>query len=90
MDSVSNKKPRLGRGLDALLDATFKSSPGRDNLRNIPIDLLQRGKYQPRTHMDKQALVDLANSIRAQGIVQPIVVRELDNGNYEIIAGERR
>ena len=87
---MSNKKPRLGRGLDALLDATFKSSPGRDNLRNIPIDLLQRGKYQPRTHMDKQALVDLANSIRAQGVVQPIVVRELDNGNYEIIAGERR
>ena len=65
---MSNKKPRLGRGLDALLDATFKSSPGRDNLRNIPIDLLQRGKYQPRTHMDKRALVDLANSIRAQEI----------------------
>lgn len=87
---MSNKKPRLGRGLDALLDATLKSSPGRDNLRNIPIELLQRGKYQPRTRMDKQALVELANSIRAQGVVQPIVVRELDNGNYEIIAGERR
>lgn len=87
---MSNKKPRLGRGLDALLDATFKSSPGRDNLRNIPIDLLQRGKYQPRTRMDKQALAELANSIRAEGVVQPIVVRELDNGNYEIIAGERR
>jgi ParB family chromosome partitioning protein len=87
---VSNKKPRLGRGLDALLDATFKSSPGRDDLRNIPIELLQRGKYQPRTRMDKQALVELANSIRAQGVVQPIVVRELDNGNYEIVAGERR
>ncbi len=86
---MSNKKPRLGRGLDALLDATFKSSPGRD-LRNIPIELLQRGKYQPRTRMDKQALVELANSIRAEGVVQPIVVRELDNGNYEIIAGERR
>lgn len=87
---MSNKKPRLGRGLDALLDATFKSSPGRDNLRNIPIELLQRGKYQPRTRMDKQALAELANSIRAEGVVQPIVVRELDNGNYEIIAGERR
>ncbi len=59
-------------------------------LRNIPIDLLQRGKYQPRTHMDKQALAELADSIRAQGVVQPIVVRELKSGNYEIVAGERR
>jgi ParB family chromosome partitioning protein len=87
---VSSKKPRLGRGLDALLDATFKSTAARENLRHIPIDLLQRGKYQPRTRMDKQALAELADSIRAQGVVQPIVVRELDTGNYEIIAGERR
>jgi ParB family chromosome partitioning protein len=87
---VSTKKPRLGRGLDALLDATFKSTAARDNLRHIPVDLLQRGRYQPRTRMDKQALAELADSIRAQGVVQPIVVRELDTGNYEIIAGERR
>jgi ParB family transcriptional regulator, chromosome partitioning protein len=87
---VSSKKPRLGRGLDALLDATFKATAARDILRHIPIDLLQRGKYQPRTRMDKQALAELADSIRAQGVVQPIVVRELDTGNYEIIAGERR
>jgi ParB family chromosome partitioning protein len=87
---MSSKKPRLGRGLDALLDATFKATAARDNLRHIPIDLLQRGKYQPRTRMDKQALAELADSIRAQGVVQPIVVRELDTGNYEIIAGERR
>jgi ParB family chromosome partitioning protein len=87
---MSTKKPRLGRGLDALLDATFKATAGRDNLRHIPIDLLQRGRYQPRTRMDKQALAELADSIRAQGVVQPIIVRELDTGNYEIIAGERR
>ncbi len=87
---MSNKKPRLGRGLDALLENTVKPLAGKEILRNIPIDLLQRSKYQPRTHMDKQALADLADSIRAQGVVQPIVARELRTGNYEIIAGERR
>lgn len=87
---MSSKKPRLGRGLDALLDATLRPSSGRESLRNIPIDLLQRGKFQPRTRMDKHALSELADSIRAQGVVQPIVVRELGTGNYEIIAGERR
>jgi len=87
---VSNKKPRLGRGLDALLESAVKPLAGKETLRNIPLDLLERGKYQPRTHMDKQALADLADSIRAQGVVQPIVARELKTGNYEIIAGERR
>jgi len=87
---VSNKKPRLGRGLDALLEHTVKPLAGKETLRNIPIDLLQRGKYQPRTHMGKQALAELADSIRSQGVVQPIVARELKTGNYEIIAGERR
>lgn len=87
---MSNKKPRLGRGLDALLESAVKPLAGKETLRNIPLDLLERGKYQPRTHMDKQALADLADSIRAQGVVQPIVARELRTGNYEIIAGERR
>ena len=87
---MSNKKPRLGRGLDALLESAVKPLAGKETLRNIPLDLLERGKYQPRTHMDKQALADLADSIRAQGVVQPIVARELKTGNYEIIAGERR
>ncbi len=87
---MSNKKPRLGRGLDALLESTVKPLAGKETLRNIPLDLLEHGKYQPRTHMDKQALADLAGSIRAQGVVQPIVARELKTGNYEIIAGERR
>lgn len=87
---MSNKKPRLGRGLDALLENTVKPLVGKEILRNIPIDLLQRSKYQPRTHMGKQALAELADSIRSQGVVQPIVARELKTGNYEIIAGERR
>jgi ParB family chromosome partitioning protein len=61
-------------------------------LRRLPIDLIQRGRYQPRIEMDPDALEELANSIRSQGVVQPIVVRELENnpGHYEIVAGERR
>lgn len=86
---MTTKKPRLGRGLDALLGATTPSS-GKDELRKLPVELMQRGKYQPRTHMDPAALAELAESIKAQGIVQPIVVRPLAGGNYEIIAGERR
>jgi ParB family chromosome partitioning protein len=73
-----------------LLENTVKPLAGKETLRNIPIDLLERGKYQPRTHMDKQALTELADSIRTQGVVQPIIARELKTGNYEIIAGERR
>ncbi len=85
------KKPRLGRGLDALLGAAIESSHAeKEELKHLPIDLLQRGKYQPRTHMDPQALAELAASIKAQGVVQPIVVRPLPAGGYEIIAGERR
>ena len=94
------KKRGLGRGLDALLGgaATTKTPPAADQnsdhdgeLRSLPVDLLQRGRYQPRTGMNNEALEELANSIRAQGVVQPIVVRELEQqGRYEIIAGERR
>jgi ParB family chromosome partitioning protein len=86
---MMGKKPRLGRGLDALLGI---QEPGeqKEELRQIPVDLLQRGRYQPRTHMDKAALEELAASIKAQGVVQPIVVRPLPDGRYEIIAGERR
>ncbi len=88
--NVTAKKARLGRGLDALLDATIRPLAEREIMRSIPIELLQRGRFQPRTYMDKQALADLAESIREQGLLQPIVVRELDTGNYEIVAGERR
>lgn len=63
--------------------------PGGD-LRELPIDLLQPGKYQPRTDMHQESLQDLANSIKAQGVLQPVVVRKIDGGRYEIIAGERR
>src|SRR3990167_6962224 len=86
---ITKKPQRLGRGLDALLSA-YETPVEREELRQIPIDLLQRGKYQPRTHMDPAALEELAASIRAQGVVQPIVARPLSGGQYEIIAGERR
>jgi ParB family chromosome partitioning protein len=82
-------QPRLGRGLDALL-GSYEPAAEKDELRQLPLDLLRRGKYQPRTHMDTQALEELAASIKAQGVVQPIVVRSLANGEYEIVAGERR
>lgn len=85
-------KPRLGRGLDALLAPAIEAaaSGNHDELREVPVNILQRGRYQPRTHMDETALEDLASSIKAQGVVQPIVVRELPAGNFEIVAGERR
>jgi ParB family chromosome partitioning protein len=86
---ITKKPQRLGRGLDALLSA-YETPAEKDELRQIPIDQLQRGKYQPRTHMNPEALEELAASIRAQGVVQPIVARLLAAGNYEIIAGERR
>ncbi|MBT8085502.1 MAG: ParB/RepB/Spo0J family partition protein [Woeseia sp.] len=98
------KKKRLGRGLDALLSkptqtaatpANDANTSGDDVLRNIPIEHLQRGEYQPRVDMRQDTLEDLARSIEAQGIVQPIVVRPIGNAGqgqqrYEIIAGERR
>ena len=86
---TTKKQQRLGRGLDALLSA-YESPAEKDELRQIPVDQLQRGKYQPRTHMNPEALEELAASIKAQGVVQPIVARPLSAGNYEIIAGERR
>ncbi len=81
-------KPKgLGRGLDALLAG---NPPETDSLQNLDVGLLQSGKYQPRTRMDEASLHDLAESIKAQGIMQPILVRPLMMGGYEIIAGERR
>src|SRR5690606_19273761 len=65
-------------------------APGGDTLRNVPVDLLVRGRYQPRVDMRQETLEDLASSIRAQGVVQPIVVRPVAGGRYEIVAGERR
>ena len=80
----------LGRGLDALLAATEPAADSRDSLQMVAIDRLRPGKYQPRTRMDEASLAELADSIREQGVMQPILVRGVDNGRFEIIAGERR
>jgi len=78
----------LGRGLDALLSGG--KSEKDDVLRDLNVSMLKPGKYQPRTHMDEDSLNDLASSIKSQGVMQPILVRQLEDGSYEIIAGERR
>ncbi|MDX1457277.1 MAG: ParB/RepB/Spo0J family partition protein [Marinobacter sp.] len=93
---MAAKKRGLGeRGLGALLagskvnlDQEVKDHDGE--LRELPVDLIQRGRYQPRRDMDPTALQELADSIRQQGIMQPVVVRRIDEGRYELIAGERR
>jgi ParB family chromosome partitioning protein len=87
------KRPKgLGRGLDALLggneEAALPSVPGAPNV--LALTALQPGKYQPRTRMDETALNELADSIRVQGLMQPILVRKVSAEGYEIIAGERR
>ncbi|NZA27442.1 ParB/RepB/Spo0J family partition protein [Luteimonas sp. SJ-92] len=90
------KKRGLGRGLEALLGPkaseaapVLEAAPG-DALHTLPVDALTPGKYQPRRAMDEGKLDELAESIRAQGVIQPIVVRDLGGRRYEIIAGERR
>lgn len=91
------KKRGLGRGLEALLGpkAAADAPPSleateQDTLRVLPIDALTAGKYQPRKHWDADKLTELAESIKAQGVIQPIVVRERPDRTFEIIAGERR
>ena len=83
------KNKGLGRGLDALL-SNDNSTNDNNSLENCPIDKLITGKYQPRSHMNQIALNELAESIKMQGIMQPIVVRSIGNMKYEIVAGERR
>lgn len=80
----------LGRGLDALLAGDVGSVGEADSLLMLKVDQLRPGKYQPRSYMDDAALQTLADSIKAQGIMQPILVRHIDADHYEIIAGERR
>ncbi|WP_101758642.1 ParB/RepB/Spo0J family partition protein [Oceanicoccus sp. KOV_DT_Chl] len=100
---MAAKKRGLGRGLDALLSAgkasatttedTSEAASADNNdgeLRKLPVDIIQRGKYQPRRDMHPEALEELAASIKAQGVMQPIVVRPISADKYEIIAGERR
>ena len=86
--ATSKLNKGLGRGLDALLIGNKDQSS--DALRDVQISQLRPGKYQPRIKMDEESLVELASSIKTQGIMQPILARELSKGEYEIIAGERR
>ena len=97
---MAAKKRGLGRGLNALLGSAkevneltnpqLASAEKADGLKKIAVDLIQRGTYQPRVHFEPEALQELADSIQAQGVIQPIVVRPIEGGRYELIAGERR
>ena len=90
---TSKKKPVLGRNLSSMLSqATLKQvqSKARDELHHLPLDLIRPGRYQPRSVFDEEKLAELADSIRAQGVVQPVVVRPVGDDEYELIAGERR
>jgi ParB family chromosome partitioning protein len=84
-----NKPKGLGRGLDALLGGGEESAR-KDAAATLPVGAIQPGRYQPRTRMDEQALNELAASIRAQGLMQPLLVRPVGRDRYELIAGERR
>lgn len=90
------KKRGLGRGLDSLLgvkeeiESSQQVEKIQEGLLQLPVDQIQRGRYQPRRVFDKQALSELAESIKSQGLLQPIVVRSVSDDTYEIIAGERR
>ena len=95
---MTAKKRGLGRGLDALLgglnaeqgETAVSAQRDLSHLTRLPVDLIQRGRYQPRREFDPDSLRELADSIAAQGVIQPIVVRGVENGRYELIAGERR
>ena len=82
------KQKGLGRGLDALLGTD--ESERRDALATLPVSAIRPGKYQPRTRMDETALAELTASVRAQGLMQPVLVRPVEGNAYELIAGERR
>lgn len=89
------RKGGLGRGLDSLLSSDLREAvskePGqRDKFQEMPVEWLQRGQYQPRMNINPEELASLADSIKAQGIVQPVIIRAMAEGRYEIIAGERR
>ena len=95
----TRKKRSLGRGFEALLgdtniaalvDEKVAESSKDGELKQMPVENLQPGRYQPRRDMREEALEHLAESIRVQGVIQPIVVRAIDSGGYEIVAGERR
>jgi ParB family chromosome partitioning protein len=103
---MATKRKGLGRGLDALLAGTSNNNTAavaasnadgeiqgeslKEELKHVPVEFIQRGKYQPRRDMHQEALEELAESIKAQGVLQPIVIRPISSDKYEIIAGERR
>ena len=88
---MSARHKGLGRGLDALLGGNNKSpEAAQDALRELETTQLKPGKYQPRTRMDEASLAELADSIKARGVIQPIIVRAVGEGKFEILAGERR
>ncbi|MEZ5534724.1 MAG: ParB/RepB/Spo0J family partition protein [Thiolinea sp.] len=86
------KKPGLGRGLDVLLSSAKQAAQQPDELflKKLPVEKIRPGVYQPRMSIDPEALQELADSIKSQGMVQPVVVRRVGGGEYELIAGERR
>ncbi|GEO06895.1 chromosome partitioning protein ParB [Adhaeribacter aerolatus] len=97
--NILKRKGGLGRGLGALIEGSYdkKTEPSPTVSANpanvvgdIPVDQIQTNPYQPRTHFDQESLEELAESIRVQGIIQPITVRQLDSGQYQLISGERR
>ena len=88
-------KPGLGKGLDMLLSSARKANDEAEekkdiSLQKLPVERIVKGQYQPRINIDPEALQNLADSIKAQGLVQPVVVRKVDHNKYELIAGERR
>jgi ParB family chromosome partitioning protein len=103
---MATKRKGLGRGLDALLAGTSNNNTAavaasnadgeiqgeslKEELKHVPVEFIQRGKYQPRRDMHQEALEELAESIKAQGVLQPIVIRPISSDRYEIVAGERR
>ncbi len=90
---TNRKKTVLGRNLSSMLSQTTLQQvqrESRDELRNLPLDLIRPGRFQPRSVFDEDKLAELADSIRAQGVVQPVVVRPIDGDQFELIAGERR
>src|SRR5210317_300937 len=91
----SRKKPVLGRNLSSMLSQTTLQQVrggAREALQQLPLDVIRPGRFQPRSVFDQEKLSELADSIRAQGVVQPVVVRPIGDGDgeYELIAGERR
>ena len=90
---MAKKKDGIGRGLDALFDSASPLDFLDDKsakLMDVPVSEIRAGRYQPRTKMDEESLADLAASIREQGVLSPILVRPLESGGYEVLAGERR